>query len=168
MKKSYVQKQWFQGVLTMHERSLLNYAYSLTGNKEQAEEIVQSAFIKLWKENFLSIQDYVVPWLYRVCRNEAIDYFRKGQKMEEFDEQKNNTLSEFFFFEDKIEKNIIFKIISGFSAEHQEVFILKFQEGYNNREISQITGLSSSNVGIILFRGIKKIQELLKLEVEDV
>tara|TARA_Y100000590_G_scaffold446052_1_gene579042 strand:+ start:39820 stop:40278 length:459 start_codon:yes stop_codon:yes gene_type:complete len=152
----------------MHERSLLNYAYSLTGNKEQAEEIVQSAFIKLWKENFLSIQDYVVPWLYRVCRNEAIDYFRKGQKMEEFDEQKNNTLSEFFFFEDKIEKNIIFKIISGFSAEHQEVFILKFQEGYNNREISQITGLSSSNVGIILFRGIKKIQELLKLEVEDV
>lgn len=165
MKKSFVQKKWFQGVLKKYEQPLLRYSLMLTGNGQQAEEIVQNAFIKLWNEDFSKVQGFVAPWLYRVCRNEAIDYFRKGQKMVPMDNE--NQFSEIFYFEEKVEQNRIFKIINNFLPEQQEIFVLKFQDGCTNIEISEITGLSSSNIGIILYRGIKVIKDLLKVEAEN-
>jgi RNA polymerase sigma-70 factor (ECF subfamily) len=41
---------------------------------------------------------------------------------------------------------------------------LKFSSGMTNRDIAQVTGLGESNVGIIIYRAVKRLQELLEKE----
>lgn len=164
MKKSFLQKKWFKEQVSHHEKPLLRYCLALTGNKEQAQEIVQETFIKLWSEDFLKVQTHVAPWLYRVCRNSSIDYHRRRKKMDPFDESKNTEVEHIQMPEEEIEKNEIFGVINDFPPEQQEIFILKFQEGHTNIEISEITGMSVSNIGIIIFRGLKIIRDTLKIE----
>ena len=59
--------------------------------------------------------------------------------------------------EEKLDR--ISRLFKGLSDNQQEVLRLKFQNGLSYREISEITGLSESNVGFILHTGIKQVRE---------
>ena len=48
------------------------------------------------------------------------------------------------------------------STKQQEVLRLKFQSGFSYREIADVTGLTLSNVGVLLHTAISKLQEKLK------
>ena len=50
-------------------------------------------------------------------------------------------------------------------ARDQEIIALKFAGELSNREIAQATGLSESNVGVILFRSIRKIRDRLGIDI---
>ncbi len=56
----------------------------------------------------------------------------------------------------------VLSILSQLSENQQEVIRLKFQHGLSYREISQVTGLSISNVGFQIHKGLKTIRERMK------
>ena len=47
------------------------------------------------------------------------------------------------------------------SANQREVIRLKFQQGMSYKEISEVTGLSSGNVGFLIHTGLKRMRSLL-------
>jgi len=51
--------------------------------------------------------------------------------------------------------------LSRLSENQREVILLKFEQGLSYQEISEVTGLSSSNVGFILHHGLKKLRSVL-------
>ena len=53
-------------------------------------------------------------------------------------------------------------VLESLPDNQQEVIRLKVQNGLSYREISEVTGLSVSNVGFLLHRGIKTLRERLK------
>ena len=54
--------------------------------------------------------------------------------------------------------------ISRLDERSRDIIALKFSSGMNNREIAGLTGLGESNVGIIIFRAVKKMQADLEGE----
>jgi RNA polymerase sigma-70 factor (ECF subfamily) len=67
-----------ENVYKQYYKDLYVYALSLSKNHHSAEQLVSDTFFKA----LLSInnQDYIKPWLFRVCKNQYIDSIRKNKK----------------------------------------------------------------------------------------
>ncbi len=131
---------------------------------EDAQEIVQIAFEKLWIN-----KDKVDPmkykaYLFRIAYNTMIDIIRKQKKevdMEAItipDTQTQNS-------EYKGLKKVLDLAFEEISEIQRTVIMLRDYEGYTYAEIGEITGLNESQVKITIFRGRQALQKILgKLE----
>lgn len=68
--------QWVLEAVDTHELPLLRYARRLLGDLDLARDAVQHAFVKLCEEPRERVAGRIAPWLYRVCRNKAVDHLR--------------------------------------------------------------------------------------------
>ena len=157
---------WFRKCVFTNERRLIRYTMKLIATLEPSKEIVQESFLKLWKQNFPNSSPYYpVAWLYRVSRNAAIDYIRQN-KGKEYLEDASELISTPCLNEKLLEKSIILKTIKKLPKKQQKVMVLKFQEDLSYQEISEITGLSGSNVGYLIHESIKALREILGITKE--
>ena len=60
----------------------------------------------------------------------------------------------------------VLEAIAGLTPREQEIIALRFVGGLTNHEIGQAMNLSESNAGVILFRAIRKVRDLLSIEAE--
>jgi len=158
VRKSQDGRDWFEKVVVAKERVLIRYTRKITGDLQIAKEIVQEALLSLWNQKLADVRDKVVPWLFTVCRNKAIDFKRRNKKMSELKEE---TITFESYPEDQLYKLEIFKKISELDPKYQEVILLKFQEGMSYKEISNIIGKSQSNVGLLIHEGMKNLRSAL-------
>lgn len=68
----------FDKLFHLYYEQLVQQAYIITQNQADAEDIVQSVFIKLWtKKKQITIQQSVRAYLHRMVHHQCIDYFRQ-------------------------------------------------------------------------------------------
>lgn len=151
-----------------HEKNLLLYATRLVGNAERAREIVQESFAKLVVEQQKGgLNGCLVPWLYTVCRNQALDVRRKERRMKLMidPEQQTDAITTDDDPAHAVEQtdttSRVLKLLSHLPANQREAIRLKFQGGLSYRQISEVTGLSESNVGFLIHTGLKTLREKL-------
>ena len=80
MSSQVSKEEWFRSIIAQYEQRLIRYSTRLTGNREGAREVVQEAFLRLWQHEDDSLEN-VEAWLFRVCRNRAIDTLRRHKKI---------------------------------------------------------------------------------------
>ena len=71
-KRSQKQAQQVGEALREYERPLVSYALGITGNLEQARDVVQDTFLKLCNQDPAKLDGHLAQWLYTVCRNRAL------------------------------------------------------------------------------------------------
>ncbi|MCG8524790.1 MAG: sigma-70 family RNA polymerase sigma factor [Opitutales bacterium] len=158
-------RESFGSFVEEHSANLTRYAWHLTGNLETAREIVQDAFLKLAKADIEKIRDHLVPWVYAVCRNLAIDRKRKEGKLimnskiliEQTNASKDPDPASASISSET--RSMLKKCIEDLPEREREVIVLKFQNGLKYRDIARITQLSESNVGFILHQTIGKLRK---------
>ncbi|MEQ8237608.1 MAG: sigma-70 family RNA polymerase sigma factor [Cyclobacteriaceae bacterium] len=129
------------------------------------EDLYQEVLVNIWKslKNFQG-KSKLSTWIYRVTLNTAMTYYRN--------EKKRQTKTDEFSVEipslqdddsGEKEKQIehLYNAISQLKKEDRSVIILYLEEK-SYEEISEITGLTISNVGVKINRIKKKLFELLK------
>lgn len=159
----------FESVVSEYENSLLRYTTRLVRNPACAQDVVQIVFIKLfqrWKDKFMPSPE-LCAWLYRVAHNEAIDHIRRENRLSilvsrHTDEQQAGMRDMEGGTRSGVAEEKAALLIGMLSSREQQVVILKIYEEKSYREISQITGLSESNVGYILHFAMKKMADALK------
>ena len=67
---------WVLEAVDRYEAPLLRYARRLLDDCDLAADVVQHAFVKLCEESHEKLEGRVAPWLFRVCRNRAVDQLR--------------------------------------------------------------------------------------------
>lgn len=71
----------FDAVVTKHGRQVYNVAYRMVGDKYEAEDLTQEAFLRAYKSlGSLKEDDLVDRWLYRIVSNVTIDFLRRKPK----------------------------------------------------------------------------------------
>jgi RNA polymerase sigma factor (sigma-70 family) len=158
---------WVQSVLDKYEQPLIRYAAHITGDIEQAREVVQDTFLKLCRRQLVEVQDHAAQWLYTVCRNRALDVRRKERRMiglseAQLETQDHSRPELSTAMEQKEQLSEVMTLLASLPANQQEVLRLKFNGDLSYVEISRITSLSVSNVGFLIHIGLKTIREGMK------
>jgi hypothetical protein len=70
----------WEGLLRVYTRKIYNLCYRFTGRAEEAEDLTQEVFIKVFQtlQTFDAAQGSFSTWLHRVARNHLVDHYRKG------------------------------------------------------------------------------------------
>lgn len=138
-------------------------ACKLLENAEDAEDVVQEAYLKLWnRREGLTIVANPEAFCVRLVRNMCLDLLRSGKyvlnrQSVELDEARDA------FAPDRLEVRDqawhVRRIISGLPAQQRLVVTLHDVKGCSYEEIERLTGLKATNVRVLLSRARKKIRE---------
>jgi RNA polymerase sigma factor (sigma-70 family) len=149
--------------VTSYADNVYRFIYKNLGHEDDAKDVVQSAFEKLWV-NRMGIQaEKSKSYLFTVAYHQMIDHIRKTKRIHLKAEFAEDTRSQ-----DKPMGNIkkILEIALGKLNDLQRsLVLLKDYEGYSYAEIGQITGLNESQVKVYLHRARLQLKNyLVKLE----
>ena len=138
--------------------SVFRAAYSYVKNREDAEDIVQEAFFRLYNSSIdFEKDENVKAWLIRVSINLAKDMLRsawfKGRT------ELNNDIP----YENNNE-SILLECIHKLKPDYCSVILLFYYEGYSVKEIASIMKTSSTLITTRLSRARKQLKEMLLKE----
>ena len=159
---------WIDAAIEQYEAPLLRYAQHFVFDLELARDVVQDTFLKLCKQSESEMRPKLAKWLFTVCRNRAIDVCRKESRMkvasedqinEQLVSQADDLANPTVGFEKVETAESLLQQLSRLPDQQQEVLRLKFHGGLTYREIAEVTGLTSSHVGVILHTAISKLRQ---------
>lgn len=171
----------FQELVTRYQSRAFSVALGVVGRKEDAEDVVQEAFLKAFR-NLGSFrgQSSFYTWLYRIVFNLAIDLSRRRYRhaessigdagtMDAVAQHKPQDAGELFGGirgpEDELARVALGKklneAIESLSPNHRAVIILREIEGLSYSEISDVVGCSKGTVMSRLHHARKRLQRAL-------
>ncbi len=159
-------REAFRLFFDAHYQQLCTYIVSFTGNFEEAEDIVQNSYVKLWiRRAELQIHTSLKSYLYKIAYNIYIDEYRKNKKEDLFfDTLKHEALAEQITYDENVwdEKTAyLVKVIETLPPRCKEILLLK-QEGLKYAEIASKLNISIKTVEVqmgIAFTKIRKAFE---------
>ena len=158
-------------LLERYERPLVRFAMSITGDLESARDAVQETFIRYVRDATAprgpGSEKHIEAWLFTVCRHRAIDQQRRQSRIIPMPlpiERTDSTPGPAAVAEGRDTEGALLRLLDGLTQNQRDVIRLKFQNDLSYREISQITGLSETNVGFLLHTGLKKLRDLVRAE----
>lgn len=128
-------------------------------HEEDARDVVQTAFEKLWRHRTDIEEDKSKSWLFTVAYNCMIDHLRKVKRIylkEEFREETRVCSKE-----PHNAKAVLEKALTKLSETARSLVMLKDYEGYSYEEIGKIMSLSESQVKVYLHRARLQLKEYL-------
>nr|WP_238354605.1 RNA polymerase sigma factor [Fulvivirga marina] len=160
----YAQSQLYK----LYSKAMFNVCYRMTNNFDDAEDVLQEAFISA----FRNLQSYkgdaaFGAWLKRIVINKAINFIKKKQV--EFAEVQDNIADEEYppveYTNGMMDVNRVKRALTLLPDGYRLVFSLYLIEGYDHSEIAQILGITESTSKSQFNRSKKKLKEILQKEV---
>jgi RNA polymerase sigma-70 factor (ECF subfamily) len=150
----------FNQIVQQHSDALYRFALKNIKVVEEAQEIVQTAFEKLWLNRNNVELEKSKSYLFRVAYNYLIDVIRKQRKEADMETTKfKEPSTEGADFKDL--KRVLERALSKLSDIQRNVILLRDYEGYSYQEIGDILSITEAQVKINIFRGRKQLQEHL-------
>lgn len=141
---------------------IYNFFRYRVGDGPEAEDLTSETFEKAWCRRAAYARNLAAfsTWLFTIARRVAIDHYRR-HKVEAPMEQFSSAVGE-DTPEDRVEQRADFArlsiLLARLADRDRELVALKYGAGLTNRAIAGLTGLSESNVGIILFRALNSLR----------
>lgn len=146
-----------ESVFREHHQRVFRAAYRITGNATDAEDVLQSVFLRL-----LGRRPDAAPvinlacYLHRAAVNAALDLVRIRQHSLDLPADYAGPAPR----RDPRESRLLLRqAIARLSPKAAEIFVLRYFEGYDNPEIAQMLGLSVSDVAVTLHRSRARLKE---------
>lgn len=153
----------FDGLVEAFQGSLLRFAAGLLHDRDAAQDVVQETFVRLLR-SAASVRDEgkLAAWLYRTCRNLVVDHVRKEQSVERLEQEAgadaHGTVPSVDGTAEHSEMlGLVRDRMKKLTPKESTCIVLKLVEGKSYREIAEITGLSTSNVGFQIHNGLKRL-----------
>ena len=150
-------------LLRRFELPLLQYATRILGDRDRARDVVQETFVELQRSPRHQLDHAPAKWLFTVCRNRALNICRKEKRMtyldkEILEKQESHDLAPNEHIEREEAAGFLLQIVATLPPRQQEVLQLKFQNDLSYQEISEITKLSVSHVGVLIHTALKTLR----------
>jgi len=140
---------------------LFRFAFASLRNREQAEDVVQESFTRVWEHvetvDFATAKTY----LFTTAHHAMVDEVRLRQRFVSLEEQTPS-------IEDSAESrypdvnDVLNKALATLPEAQRNALILRDYEGYSYREIGDITGMSEAQVKVNIFRARTALKNKLK------
>lgn len=161
----------FDDIVALHSQRVIQLAWRLVGNRADAEDLAQEAFIRLHR----TLPDFrgeagLATWFYRTVSRLAIDFLRRERLRRKFfwfrrheDEEDPRELvastspspAQQLLAAEKMQQ--LQRALQQLSPRQRTVFVLRNDEGLPLKEIAEMLGLEEGTVKIHLHRAVKKL-----------
>ncbi len=143
--------------LTNHYMGLYRTAYQYVRNEQDALDIVQEAAYKATKYcSCLRQPEYVITWLYRIVRNEAVTFLRKN-KYDCVPWSEADGEQEAQYADVDLEQ-----ALQQLPEADKKVVVLRYFEGFSFQQIAQLLEENINTIKSRLYRALEKLRELLE------
>jgi RNA polymerase sigma-70 factor (ECF subfamily) len=164
----------FDLIVKRYKNQLLNFVYRFLGNAEEAEDLVQETFLRVYRNRkaYQKVAKFST-WIYTIAGNLAKTELRKRKRRKFFSisdlgyNEKDYDISDEAYNPEKdvdgrMKEEIIHKEIDALSPKFREVILLRDVQQLSYEEISQIVNIPLGTVKSRVNRGRLKLQEKLK------
>ncbi|MBI2214763.1 MAG: RNA polymerase sigma factor [Acidobacteria bacterium] len=154
----------FRILVERYSRSVFRLAYRLTRSRQDADDIVQEAFLRAYRNlHAFDGRSSFGTWLYRIAANSAFDMMRSAQRhpTEELGERDvPSPVAKEPATQIGIRAAVesAMKLLSG---NERTAFVLRHFEGMSIDEISEVLGIEPNAVKNTIFRAVRKLREVL-------
>ena len=149
----------YNDCVTQYADNVFRFIVKNLKHEEDAKDIIQTAFEKLWRNREAVENDKCKSYLFTVAYNQMIDHIRKNKRIhlqEDFTEDSrigHQTNSQ--------TKKILMEALNKLNETQKSLVMLKDYEGYSYEEIGKIMNLSGSQVKVYLHRARLTLRDYL-------
>lgn len=164
--------EWISQIFAQLELPLVTYVQRrVGGDLGTAQDVVQESFVKLCQQKWPDIEDHAAAWLYRTCRNRAIDISRRegrmsaiqsGQDVTTLHDRAGNRPEDRASQGEQIDR--MKAHIDDLPERQQEILRLRLHDGLSYQQIAEVTGLTRTNVGYLLHQAIAALRVGMQAE----
>lgn len=167
----------FRMLVERHSRAVFRLAYRMTGNQQDAEDMVQETFLRAYKQiGQFDGRSTVSTWLYRICSNCSLDLIRsrksleKKRDLEGGDERVSSWIDKIAAPQPDPERlmrssqlnQLLEPAMEQLSEMERVAFVLRHFEGCNVQEIAKTLGVHQNAAKHSVFRAVQKLRRALE------
>lgn len=160
--------QAFERLYNMYSGKLYNFIMQISsGNQYMAEEVVQSAFIRVWEvRERVEPESSFISFLCTIAKNLLMNMYQRQTVEYVYNEYLKNTgVDRDSQTEESIDLRFLNEYIDSLAeelpAQRKKIFILSKRQNYTNKEIAEMMGISESTVATQLSLAVKFMREQL-------
>jgi RNA polymerase sigma-70 factor (ECF subfamily) len=160
--KAEVSEADFEALYNEHLPRIYNYFRYRLGDGPLAEDLTAATFEKAWRsrERYRRDLGAFSTWLFTIARRVAVDHYRRRRPQTSLEDQAHLSVDE--NLEERVQQQADIQKLSVLLARladrERELVALKYGAGLTNRAIAGLSGLSESNVGVILHRALQSLR----------
>ncbi len=165
----------FRQLVERHSRGVYRLALRVTGNCQDAEDVVQETFLKAYRQlaRFESRASFGT-WVHRIAMNCAVDVLRNRPRREQAEEDETleqmatssdggpHAMSPERLMESLEVGERVTQAMTGLSALERAAFVLRHFEGLSIAEISEALGIRDNAAKHCVFRAVRKMRLALE------
>ena len=147
----------------LYADDIFKFIFVHTQDIELAEDLTADTFTKAWQKIDTFDGEHERGWLYKIAQNKITDHWRKKKSVplsEEFEviDDKPSTEAR---VEKSLEAQKVHKALATLPEQMRSVVALRFMQGYSVKQTADALSMSESNVRVVQFRALKKLEGVL-------
>lgn len=165
----------FRVLAERHSRPVFRLAFRMTGNEQDAEDVVQVTFMRAWKNlKTFESQASFGTWLHRIAANYSLDLIRQKKRRDQKREVSyreetdildtipaNQPTPDRLVYSDSI-RNAVQAALGTLTAQERTAFVLRHFEGLSISEIGASLGTAENATKHSIFRAVQKLRRALE------
>lgn len=165
-------REAFNLLFYMYAEKLLKFSLTFFNREEDAEEIVQEVFIKIWVKR-QSIKDPASfnAYIYTIAKNMIFNSLKKNIYRTKYETYQYNN---HHFFQNTTENEVMYQetrkrlehALDQLPIKRKEVFLLSRRDGLKNREIAKKLDISIKTVETQMSLTLKYLKEIFKTDID--
>lgn len=161
--------EWLEPIYREHSKAVIQAAYRVTGNPDDAEDVLQTVFTRLARRTDPpDLSGGALPYLRRAATNAALDIVQSKRVKTSvvFDDVAEATTRDRSPRPDSVCEGrelhgVLRQAVASLSRRSAEIFTLRYFEGLDNRSIAEALDTSPGTVAVTLHRVRAKLQKEL-------
>lgn len=155
----------FERIFNENHALVYRVAYRITGNSEDAEDVLQTLFLRLLHREVLpDMERNPKAYLHRAAVNIALDVikYRARNVTADMDDHLQQHASKPFPLPAFQIQEWLREALGELSPKAAQIFVLKHIEGYDNSEIAELLGTSRGTIAVLLFRARARLKKSIR------
>ena len=166
----------FEQIVLQTERAVYSLALSIVKKKEDAEDVTQETYLRLWRvASELKLEGSLKLYILKAARNLSLDLIRKNSRRDEIDTVILDSDGEFEIdiaddspdsrpdasYLRKVEKETVLQSIEELPSAAREMIVLRDIEGFSYAEIGAMLGIAEGTLKSKLFRARERLRKII-------
>src|SRR5262249_24149904 len=158
-------EQEFEQIFREHYRMAYRTAYGVTGNAQDAEDVVQTIFLRLLRREFPpDLKKNPKAYLYRAAVNLSLNTIRDRKRRPTTGDTEQLASLPMPDSAEDIHKRL-YEAVSELSPESANILILRYVHNYSDAEIAKLLGTTRGTIAVSLHRSRARLRKMMRVSL---